>query len=85
MNSLSIIDYKIQELKRKKQVALQKMAGAFLKQANKTLGQDFSPELALTILHETWTKASIQQKQEWAQRAQKFQQSKSSKSQKKNS
>ena len=83
MESIKTIDQKIEALRIKKKETIKRISQSFFKQANQIIGEEFSPELALTLLQETWSKAPPKQQEEWRQRAKKFPRSQSDKSSKK--
>ena len=59
------LEEKIQRLKKKKEKIQTQQALFFIKEAQKIFNEDFSPDLALIILSETWGKASQAKKEEW--------------------
>lgn len=63
--SLSLIDQKILNLKQKKEKLQTQQATLFLKEAQKIIGAEFSIELALGILSQSWSGSSDKQKEEW--------------------
>ena len=66
------IDEKIQALKKKKERIQTQQALFFIKEAQKILKDEFSPQVALLILSETWTQATKTQKEEWRKRGPSF-------------
>jgi hypothetical protein len=62
------LEEKIQLLKKKKEKIQIQQALLFIKEAQKIFNEDFSLDLALIILSETWNKASQAQKEEWRKR-----------------
>lgn len=68
------IDEKIQQLKKKKEKIQTQQALLFVKEAQKIFKEEFSPDMALTILATTWSKASKTQKEEWQKQAYSFRQ-----------
>lgn len=67
------IDEKIQQLKKKKERIQTQQALMVMKEAQHIFTNDFAPSLVLTILSDTWGKASERQKEEWRKRATSFQ------------
>lgn len=65
---LTYIESKIHQLKQKKDRIQTQHALLFMKEAQKILEEEFSPNLALKILKEHWNKASKDQKEEWKKR-----------------
>lgn len=66
------IEEKIQQLKKKKEKIQIQQALLFMKEAQKIFKEDFSPEMALLVLSETWTSATETQRQEWKKRGHSF-------------
>ena len=66
------INQKIERLKEKKERLKTYQALFFTKEAQKILGVDFSPEMALTVLEKTWPTASETQKKEWQMHSSSF-------------
>ena len=66
------IDEKIQLLKKKKEKIQTQQAFLFMKETQKIFKEKFSPELALTILSETWEGFSNSQKDAWLKKAHSF-------------
>lgn len=79
MTNIQSIDAKIKQLEKKKIDLLKSQAEKLLKAAAKTLGDQFSPELTLTILQDSWDQASSKQKEEWQQKAGSFRSKKQAK------
>ena len=74
MQKLKKIDEKIASLKQKKKLIFIKEASFFLKEAQKIIGHDdFSPQLALNALKDSWCHSSSQQKEAWKQPTPTFQ------------
>jgi hypothetical protein len=63
------IENKIHELKQKKERIQAQHSLLLMKEAQKILKDEFSPEMALIILKDSWTTASKTQKAEWTTRA----------------
>ena len=61
---LARIDEKIQSLKKKKERIQTQQALLFMKEAQKILHEDFSPDMALALLSETWKETNENQKSE---------------------
>lgn len=83
-NDIKQLDQKIQELTHQKNELLRKQADIVFKKAQSILGDNFSPELALTILNDTWQKADNKQKEYWQSTALTFRSSRNAKPQTKN-
>lgn len=64
---LSKIDQKIIQLKEKREKLQTQQALTFLKDAQTIFADEFSVELALTILSNSWNSSSDKQKEEWKQ------------------
>jgi hypothetical protein len=72
MNRLNAIDDKIAHLKTLKE-DLEMHAGRLLyRKINAILGENFTPQLALVILRETWKNASLETKESWQEKANTF-------------
>ena len=69
IDKVTSIENKIYELKQKKERIQTQQSLLLMKEAQKILKDEFSPEMALTILKESWTTVSKTQKAEWATRA----------------
>lgn len=65
MDQLTTIDEQINRLKKKKERVQTQQAITFMREAQKIFQTDFSPDVALSILSETWGAASETQKQNW--------------------
>jgi hypothetical protein len=72
MDQLTTIDEQINGLKKKKERAQTQQAITFMREAQKIFQTDFSPDIALSILSETWGTASEKQQVEWKKRAHDF-------------
>lgn len=68
MDQLTTIDEQINRLKKKKERVQTQQAIAFMREAQKIFQTDFSPDIALSILSETWGTASEKQQAEWKKR-----------------
>jgi hypothetical protein len=66
------IDEKIQRLKKKKERIQTQQALLFVKEVQRIFKDNFTPDVALTILSDAWGKASETQKGEWRKRAHSF-------------
>lgn len=71
-DKLTHIETKIHQLKQKKERIKTQQAIFFLKEAQKILKEEFSPDAALRILKDHWNGASEVQKEEWKKRASPF-------------
>ena len=72
MNRFQHIDDKILKLKKLKG-ALEVRAGRELyRKAQGILGEDFTPQIVLILLAETWQSASPKQKETWQEKARTF-------------
>ena len=67
-DKLTHIENKIHQLRQKKERIQTQQAIFFLKEAQKILKEEFSPDMALNILKDNWSAASIVQKEEWKKR-----------------
>ncbi len=72
IDKVTSIENKIHELKQKKERIKTQQSLLLMKEAQKILKDEFSPEMALTILKDSWATASKTQKAEWATRATSF-------------
>ena len=79
LKNIQSIDQKIKELEEKKNALLKSQSEKLLKSLPKIFGNDFSPELVLTILDESWHSANKNQKEAWLEKAQTFRSKKSEK------
>lgn len=68
MDQLTTIDEQINRLKKKKERVQTQQAITFMREAQKIFQTDFSPDVALSILSETWGTASEKQQAEWKKR-----------------
>lgn len=59
------IDEKIERLKKRREKLQTQQAIHFMREAQKIFQDGFTPDIALNILHETWSSASESQKQNW--------------------
>ncbi|MBL8676220.1 MAG: hypothetical protein JNJ47_02170 [Alphaproteobacteria bacterium] len=71
-DKLTHIETKIHQLKQKKERIQTQQAIFFLKEAQKILKEEFSPDMALNVLKDHWDGASVTQKEEWKKRASPF-------------
>ena len=69
MDQLTTIDEQINRLKKKKERVQTQQAIVFMREAQKIFQTDFSPDVALSILSETWGTASEKQQAEWKKRS----------------
>jgi ABC-type transporter MlaC component len=72
IDQLTTIDEQINRLKKKKERVQTQQAITFMREAQKIFQTDFSPDIALSILSETWRTASEKQQAEWKKRARDF-------------
>ena len=72
IDKVTSIENKIYELKQKKERIQTQQSLLLMKEAQKILKDEFSLEMALSILKDSWTIASKTQKAEWATRADSF-------------
>jgi hypothetical protein len=72
IDQLTSIDEKINRLKKKKERVQTQQAIAFMWEAQKIFQTDFSSDIVLSILSETWGMASEKQQAEWKKRARDF-------------
>lgn len=68
MDKLNHIDEKINHLKKQREKVQLQQAILFHKEAQKIFQDGFSPDLALSILSETWGTATEKQQTEWKKR-----------------
>lgn len=66
IDKLSTIENKILQLKQKKERIQSQQAIFFMKEANRILKEEFSIEMTLAILRESWPTASKTQKIQWS-------------------
>ncbi len=71
-DKLTHIETKIRQLKQKKERIQTQQALLLMKEAQKILQEEFSPDGALKILKDHWNGASEAQKEEWKKRASPF-------------
>jgi hypothetical protein len=72
IDQLTTIDEQINRLKKKKERVQTQQAIIFMREAQKIFQTDFSPDVALSILSETWGTATEKQQVEWKKRARDF-------------
>lgn len=72
IDKVTTIENKILELKKKKERLQTQQALLLMKEAQKILKEEFSPNLSITILKDSWTTASKAQKAEWKTRERSF-------------
>jgi hypothetical protein len=68
IDKLTHIENKICQLKQKKDRIQTQHAIFLMKEAQKILKEEFSPEAALNILKDNWNAASPSQKEDWKKR-----------------
>lgn len=71
-DKLTHIETKIHQLKQKKERIQTQQALLLMKEAQKILQEEFSPDVALKVLKDHWNGASEAQKEEWKKRASSF-------------
>ena len=71
-DKLTHIETKIHQLKQKKERIQTQQALLLMREAQKILQEEFSPDVALKILKDHWNRASEAQKEEWKKRASSF-------------
>ncbi len=74
IDKLAHLDSKIQFLQKQKEKIRTHQALSFMKEAQKILIEDFTPEIALSILNDSWAAASKSQKEEWKKKGYSFRQ-----------
>lgn len=72
IDQLTTIDEKILQLKKRREKVQTQQAIFFMREAQKIFQDGFMPDIALSILSETWGTASESQKQNWRKRANTF-------------
>ncbi len=72
IDKVTSIENKIHELRQKKERIKIQQSLLLMKEAQKILKDEFSPEMALIILKDSWTTASKTQKTGWATRVSSF-------------
>lgn len=65
IDQITNINAKIESLRKQKAKIQTQQAICFVRETQKILRDDFTPEVALNILTETWRSASESQKQNW--------------------
>ena len=71
-DKLTHIETKIHQLKQKKERIQTQQALLLMRESQKILQEEFSPDVALKILKDHWNGASEAQKEEWKKRASPF-------------
>lgn len=71
-NRLTHIENKICQLRQKKERIQSQQALLLMREIQKILQEEFSPDIALTILKDHWGIASEAQKKEWKKRVGSF-------------
>lgn len=69
MDQLTAIDEQINRLKQRREKVQTQQAIAFMREVQKIFQTDFTPNIALSILSETWGTASEKQQAEWKKRS----------------
>ena len=82
-DKLKQIETKIQLLQKKKEKIRIQQALSFVKEVQKILLNEFSPEAALRVLSETWNSSQKSQKEEWKKQEDSFREKSSQESCKK--
>lgn len=72
IDQLTTIDEKINRLKKKREKVQLQQALLFMREVQKIFQDGFTPDVALSILSETWDAASESQKQNWRKRSNTF-------------
>ena len=72
IDQLTNIDEKIHKLKKRREKVQTQQAILFMREVQKILQDEFSPDLALEILVEAWTAATEAQKQKWRKKLDTF-------------
>lgn len=78
MNKIKDIEDKIEQLKKLKLDVETKLARELYKKIETMLGNDFSYQLAATLIDETWNNSSEEKKEKWRSKARTFPVSKTS-------
>jgi len=73
MKSITTLEEKIEKLTKQKEALTRKISLSLYNDLNKRLGEDFSPELVLSIISDTWEKADDKTKEGWINSAKTFQ------------
>lgn len=71
-DKLTHIETKIHQLRQKKERIQTQQALLFMKESQKILQEEFSPNVVLKILKDHWNKASEAQKEDWKKRESSF-------------
>jgi hypothetical protein len=69
IDQLTNIDEKISRLKKRREKVQTQQAIFFMREVQRIFQTNFSPDVALSILAETWTTATEKQQTEWKKRA----------------
>ena len=72
MHKLQQIDDKIVQLKKLKGDIEIRLGRELYRKIQAVLGEDFTPQLALAIMIETWKSATLKQKETWQAQADSF-------------
>jgi len=72
MSKTKEIDHRIERLKQKKKQLEKTQALGLYKKLHQIMKEEFSPELAMAILTEVWSKATTEQKEVWLNKAESF-------------
>ena len=72
MKSLTNIDKKIEDLKKKKAALETKEALKLFKKLKATLGDEFSPEVVMGMVTHTWNNKNPKMKEVWLQKSSTF-------------
>lgn len=78
MNKVSELDEKIAKLQKQKESLQKKVSMSLLKGLSSILREDFSPELVLSIVSESWSSANEKTKEAWQEKASTFHKNKKS-------
>ena len=72
MHKLQQIDDKIVRLKKLKEDIEIRLGRELYRKIQAVLGEDFTPQLVLVIMSETWKSATFKQKETWQAQAESF-------------
>ena len=79
MNKIQGINDKINKLKNLKLQVETRLTRELYKKIEATLGEEFTPQLAMAIVNENWNNASREQKEKWRSNARAFSSSQATK------
>lgn len=72
MASIEQLDEKIAKLQKQKEILQKKVSMNLLKDLSSILGEEFSPELVLSIVKDSWSSANDKTKEAWQDKASTF-------------